>query len=139
LPGSATDDHEVVDGPVVWSAGGAYGQGGQRSHRPIAGPEAVERLEELVPRYRAQRAEAAARDAQDGRIARGRRAQRREHRSVAAQRNDQIAGLGLPGRGYLALHAVDLELHEVDSVPTGPEAERPQRLVHRPRRVNDHC
>jgi hypothetical protein len=138
LPGSAADDHEVVHGPVVWSAGGAYGQGRQRSHRPIAGPEAVERLEELVPRHRAQRAEAAARDAEDGRIAR-RRAQRREHRSVAAQRNDKVAGLGLPGRGYLALHAVDLELHEVDAVPAGPAVERPQRLVHRPRRVNDHC
>jgi hypothetical protein len=30
-------------------------------------------------------------------------------------------------------------LHEVDAVPAGPAVERPQRLVHRPRRVNDHC
>ena len=49
LAGSATDDHEIVQGPVVWSAGGAYAQGGQGSDRPIAGPEAVERLEELLP------------------------------------------------------------------------------------------
>ena len=121
LAGAAADHDPVVGGPVVGRVRRGDLQCRQRPRGPVARPDAIEPVGELLGRDRAQRAQAPAGDAEDRRVARRRGAQRREHRAVAPHGHDEVAvAAACPAAAVAAAVAVDRELHHLDAVLAGP-------------------
>ena len=134
LAGARAHEHEVVDRVQRLVAVALDARARAARAAPVAGRDAVERVVEPVGGHRGERAEAAAGDAEHGRPDRRGGVQRGERRAVAAERDHEVAVGGLAGRRHLAL--VRGDLHDLGALALGPLADRRERAVELPPRVD---
>ena len=126
LAGAGAHQHQVVDREQR-AALALDGDGRQPALGPVTRRDALERLAQPLGGHRGERAQAAARDAEHRAAERRGGAQRRECRAVAAEGDDEVAGLHLPRRSHLLVLAGRNDLHDLDALTPRPGPHRLER------------